>query len=405
MPRLLNSDQWRIFAAAFLRALGIGMTAVMVGIYLSEIGWHAGRIGLLIGLGFAGAATGTLLVSFFADRLGRRQTLMAFAVLNAAGGLALATTGRPTLLLAAAFIGMINGLGRARGAVYALEQAVLPETTTPERRTSLLAWYGVALDGGSSVGSLLAGVPYLLRTHWGWALLPSYHAVWYLSAGLYLLSLPLYAGLSKQVEVESAGRELLRITPESRRTIGKLAGLVAMDALGGGFITKALVAYWFFERFHAGEQWLAPLFMVAGVANAASQPIAAWLSKRWGLINTMVFTHVPSSLFLIAVPFAPGFAWAALLFLARESLVEMDVPTRQSYILAVVRSEERSFAIGMTTFTRNVARIFGATLAGYAMSIIALASPLFIGGGIKIAYDLLLYVSFRRIPPPEEKQQ
>ena len=155
------------------------------------------------------------------------------------------------------------------------------------------------------------------------------------------------------------------------------------------------------RRFDSGV--ISCRFFSARVANAASHLVAAWLAKRIGLVNTMVFTHIPSSLFLMAVPFAPGPGWAAALFLAREALVEMDVPTRQSYILAVVRPEERAFASGMTTFTRNVAYALAPAAAGYAMRAVSLASPLFFGAGIKIAYDILLYAAFRRIKPPEEK--
>jgi predicted MFS family arabinose efflux permease len=152
-----------------------------------------------------------------------------------------------------------------------------------------------------------------------------------------------------------------------------------------------------------GEEWLGPLFFGARVANAASHLVAAWLARRIGLLNTMVFTHIPSSLFLMAVPFAPSVGWAAVFFLAREALVEMDVPTRQSYILAVVQPEERAFASGMTTLTRNIAYAAAPVGAGLAMSGVALASPLFLGAGTKIAYDLLLYFSFRRVKPPEER--
>jgi predicted MFS family arabinose efflux permease len=176
-----------------------------------------------------------------------------------------------------------------------------------------------------------------------------------------------------------------------------------MDSLGGGFLTSALVSYWFFRRFGLTEETLAVLFFAARAANAASHLAAAWLARRIGLLNTMVFTHIPSSLFLIAVPFAPSMGWAAALFLAREALVEMDVPTRQSYVLAVVQPGERAFASGVTTLTRNVAYAVAPVGVGAAMTELALASPLFLGAGVKIAYDLLLFFSFRRIKPPEEQ--
>jgi MFS family permease len=410
MPAMPTADQWRVCLAAFLRSLGVGMTGVLLAIYLGSIGWSIRSVGLLVTVGLAGAAAATLIVSLLADRAGRRLTLFALGLLTALGGLTLAAIRRPGLLLLGSFFGMINGLGRDRGPAYALEQALLPETTTPERRTYVLAWYGLILDLGLALGSLLAGLAFLLRARWGWRPDSAYQTTWLFAAALALFSVVLYVTLSSRVEVaghSSQDRKDLRgfgpnIAPESRRRIARLAALTGMDSLGGGFLTSALVSYWFFRRFGIGEEWLGLLFFGARVANAGSHLVAAWLARRIGLVNTMVFTHIPSSLFLMAVPFAPNIGWATVLFLAREALVEMDVPTRQSYILAVVHPEERAFASGMTTLTRNVAYAVAPVGAGYAMSGLALASPLFLGAGTKIAYDLLLYFSFRRIRPPEE---
>jgi predicted MFS family arabinose efflux permease len=227
---------------------------------------------------------------------------------------------------------------------------------------------------------------------------------------LSLICLVLYACLSPAIEaVKENGAAKSEATPahthNTRAAIYKLAALTGMDSLGGGFLSSALVSYWFFQRFGAGEELLGPLFFGARVANAASHMVAAWLARRIGLLNTMVFTHLPSSLFLIAVPFAPSLPWAIALFLVREGLVEMDVPTRQSYILAVVRPEERAFASGFTTFTRNVSYAIAPALAGAAMKGLSMASPLFFGGGIKIVYDVILYAAFRRVKPPEETSE
>jgi MFS family permease len=403
-----TGDQWRIGAAAFLRSLGVGMTGILLALHLHAVGWEAKAVGLLVSVGLAGAALATLLTSFLAEQFGRRRTLVLLALLNALGGAGLAGTERASLLLLVAFFGMVNGLGRDRGPAYALEQALLPETTAPERRTYLLAWYALLLDAGLALGSLLAGLPLLLRDALGVELAASYRAAWWLYTALSLATLIFYAGLSPGLAARGAAGAaagagaVAKVSPESRRRVTKLAALTGMDSLGGGFLTGALVSYWFLLRFHIGEAALGPLFFAARVANAASHLAAAWLARRIGLLNTMVFTHIPSSLFLIAVPFAPSLGWAAALFLAREALVEMDVPTRQSYILAVVRPEERAFSSGLTTFTRNVAYAAAPAAAGLAMQTLALASPLFLGAGIKIAYDLLLYGSFRRVKPPEE---
>ncbi len=406
-----TADQLRILLAAILRSLTVGMTGVLLAVYLSSINWDVRSAGLLVTIGLAGSAVATLLTSLLADRIGRRRALVALAFLTALGAAALAFVRRPGLLLVLAFFGMVNGLGRDRGPAYALEQALLPETTTPERRTYVLAWYGLLLDGGLALGSLLASLPFVLRQRLGWTPDLAYGITWLFSAALALASAAVSATLSSRIEVASAqalrsgraGPLRLDVSPESRRRIAKLAALTGMDSLGGGFLTSALVSYWFFRSFGLGEEWLGPLFFGARVANAASHLVAAWLARRIGLMNTMVFTHIPSSLFLMAVPFAPSVGWAAVFFLAREALVEMDVPTRQSYILAVVRPEERAFASGMTTLTRNIAYAAAPFGAGLAMSGVSLASPLFLGAGTKIAYDLLLYFSFRRVKPPEER--
>ena len=399
-----TTDQRRLCAAAFLRSVSVGLTGVILVLDLSSYNWSIARAGLLVTLGLAGSATATLLSSLFAERLGRRRTLLLLATLGALGATALVITRSPAALLAAAFFGMINGLGRDRGPAYALEQALLPETTTPERRTLVLAWYGLLLDFGLALGSLLAGIPAILRDHLYWSPAEAFNFAWLFCLLLALLNLALYLGLSPRVELAATAslRSALRISPESRRRIARLAALTGLDSLGGGFLTGALVSYWFFRRFGIDEQGLSLLFFGARMANAASHLVAAWLARRIGLVNTMVFTHIPSSLFLMAVPFAPSAAWATALFLARESLVEMDVPTRQSYILAVVRPEERPFASGMTTLTRNIAYAVAPFFAGLSMTGLALAAPLFLCGTTKIAYDLLLYFSFRRLRPPEE---
>jgi MFS family permease len=407
LARSTRADQALLFFAAFLRSLVIGMTGVLLAIYLSSSGWDVKAIGTLVTAGLAGNAAATLLISLLSARAGSRKTLAVLALLNAAGLLGLALMARPSLLLLAAFVGMVNGLGRDRGPAYALEQAILPQTTTAQRRTFLLAWYALTLDGGLALGSLLAGVPHFLRVNRQWASGPAYHSAWILAACLSLLSAVLSASLSSRMEFPRSERSgslsfLPRVKPESRRRITRLALLTGMDSFGGGFLTSALIAFWFFRRFAIGEQYLGPLFFAARLANAASHLVAAWLARRIGLLNTIVLTHLPSSLFLMAVPLAPNFAWATVLFLCREALVEMDVPTRQSYIVAVVEPGERAVATGMSVLTRNVAYATAPVGAGLAMSGISLASPLFFGAGIKIAYDILLYVSFRRIKPPEE---
>jgi predicted MFS family arabinose efflux permease len=217
-------------------------------------------------------------------------------------------------------------------------------------------------------------------------------------ASLYLL-LPADSALLPSME--SVTREIAP-SPQSRSTVHRIAALFAVDAFGGGFLTDALVSYWFFHRFGLTEQALGLLFFAVHVLNATSHLGAAWLAQRIGLVNTMVFTHLPSSLFLIAVPLASSPKWAIALFLLRETFVEMDVPTRQSYVAALVKPHERAYASGLTNITRTGAWAAASALSGFVMQRLAFSAPLVIGGTLKIAYDVLLYRNFRHLKPPEE---
>ena len=402
-----HRDLLLIDAAGFLRSLGVGLTGVVLGIYLFRIGLSSVAIGLVIAAGLVGSALATVIVSFSADRLGRRRSLLVLSLLSAIGGLALAISPALPALLIMAFVGMLNGTGTDRSASFALDQAVVPGLVPDSRRTWSLAWYNVLLDGGGSLGALGAGLPILLQRHLVFSMLSAYRVLFFGYCGLCLVVAGLYLLLSPAIEITNA--PALRnmsawIAPESKKIVAKLTALFSLDAFGGGFLTDALVAYWFFRRFGIPEHDLGLVFFAVHILNAGSHLGAAWLARRIGLVNTMVFTHLPSSLFLIAVPFAPSFKWAVLLFLCREALVEMDVPTRQSYVAALVRPSERTFASGITNLARNVFWAVGSATAGLLMQALTFSAPLLIGGGAKVTYDLFLYRAFRRLKPPEERK-
>jgi len=358
----------------------------------------------VIGAGLSGAALSALLVTYFGDRFGRRRSLFGLALLAGTGGVALMLSGGLAAAMAAAFLGMVNGMGRDRGAQLVLEQAILPGTGVAGDRTRFFAWYNVLQDIGHALGGLAAALPAGLQSWLGLAELAAFQGVFGFYAMLMAMQAVLYAGLSAHVEAPSASRKAkLRIAPESRRTVWRISGLFAIDSVAGGFLGTALIAYFFFQRFGAGETSIAVLFFLARSANAVSHLGAAWLAARIGLVNTMVFTHIPSSVMLIAVAFAPSFGLAATLFLLRELLVEMDVPTRQSYVMAVVNPAERTWASGVTSLVRMGGWAIGPFAAGFLMQGVALATPLMIGAAMKIAYDLMLWKSFRDLKPPEER--
>jgi MFS family permease len=400
-PSAHPRDRAILYAAAFLRALATGMIAVLIGIHLAKLGFDPATIGSVVSAGLAGAAAAALLVTTSADRIGRRRALVAMGVLGALGGAVVAVTSQATVLWLAAFFGMLNGMGRDRGASMILDQVLLPATTTDERRTYVFAYYNVAQDVGHALGALLAGAPALLRPllHVSEESALRYGVALY--AALLLATALLYLGLSPASEAPVSARKTA-ITPETRRIVTRISALFALDSLGGGFLTTAMLSLFFYTRFGVGEGAVGLLFFAARSANALSHVVAAWLARRIGLVNTMVFTHIPSSLLLITVPFAPTFPIAAALFVLREGLVEMDVPTRQSYVMAVVRPEERTFASGVTHLVRLGAWAVAPGFAGLFMRGASLAAPLFIGAGMKIGYDILLYFAFRSVRPPEE---
>jgi hypothetical protein len=218
---------------------------------------------------------------------------------------------------------------------------------------------------------------------------------------LLLCTLPLYLWLSPRIEAPAPPHER-RLSPESRSVLWRIGALFALDSIGGGFLTTALIAYFFAERFAVGAGMIGLLFFIARIANAGSHLAAAWLARRLGLLNTIVWTHMPSSLLLLTVTWAPSFRVAALLFLLREGLVEMDVPTRQSYVMAVVRPSERLTAAGVTSLVRLAGWAVAPMVAGALMQSTSLAMPLVVGAGTKVVYDALLYVAFRARKPPEE---
>lgn len=396
-----------IYSAAWLRSFGIGFLGVVLGVFLFREGYSSTAIGMVIAAGLAGSAAGTVFVTFRADRLGRRRTLFVLSLLTATGAVPLIFHLSLPAMLAIAFLGMLNGMGSDRSPAFALEQATIPGLVADQKRTWALAWYSVVLDASGAVGALAAGLPLLEQRLWGVDLGAAYRTLFIGYAAINALSATLYLFLSPEVEVARLnlpGTSKIRVSPETKSTIARLSALFAIDAFGGGFLTDALVSYWFFRRFGIAESQLALLFFTVHVLNALSHLGAAWLARRIGLIKTMVFTHLPSSIFLIAAAFMPSPRWAVALFLLRESLVEMDVPTRQSYVAAVVRPEERTFAAGITNLVRNSAWAAASAVAGIFMQQVAFAAPLLLGGGLKIIYDGLLWRAFRHLAPPEERK-
>jgi MFS family permease len=402
----LSRDAGLVCAAGALRAAAVSTVGIIIALHLARSGLSASEIGLVIGLGMAANAAATVLVGFHGDRWGRRRSLIGLGLLAGTGYMAIGLAASLPVFVLVAVTALVNGMGRDRGPASALEQALLPATTTNDRRTWTMAWYNVVIDSGHALGALAVMLPTLLVR--AFELSDAAGHTWtFVACGVaVMLSTTPYLLLRPAVECVGplpATTRPAAVDPDARAIVRRLMVLFGLDSVGGGFLSSALVAYWFFQRYGTSEVHLAWLFFAARVLNVLSHFAAAWIARRIGLLNTMVFTHLPSSVFLMLAPLAPSAGIAAALFLAREALVEMDVPTRQSYVMAVVPPSSRTYASGMTNVTRNAGWAVGPLVGGMAMQHLALAAPLLIGGTLKILYDLALYGSFRHLRPPEEQ--
>ena len=390
-----------LYAAAFLRALAIGLMAVLIGLYAAALGLSAAQIGVVLSSALCGAAAAALATLWFGPRVSERALLLTLTTLPVGGGALVLCTDSFPLMAAAAFVGMFNVHGRDRGAIPILEQALLPATTTDAQRTRVFAWYNVLLDAGYAAGGLLATLPTLFESLLALSPLNAMRAALSLFCVLYAAAAVLYSRLPRRA-LHAVPVALTQLSPQSRPIVRKISALFLLDAFGGGFIGSALLAYFFAERFGVAIATVAILFAVGRVLSAFSHLGAAWLARHIGLVNTMVYTHVPTSLLLLTIAVSDNFTVAAVLFLLRESLNEMDVPTRQSYVMAVVQPQERMAAAGITSLVRSVGWAAAPVLAGWLMQVGGLGLPLVCAAVAKLTYDYLLWREFRRVKPPEE---
>ncbi|MGH2428458.1 MAG: MFS transporter [Candidatus Limnocylindria bacterium] len=403
--RWLSPDGYRLLAARILRTFGYGYLAVVLALYLRELGIGELVIGVILAAAIAGSAVMTVAWSLLADRVGRRRTVMTMAGLMVVGGLLFAVTDAPLVLLVAAFTGTISATSSEVGPFNTVDQAVLPQTTSDAHRTWAFSVYGFVGNLSQAFGALFtASVGFFASLGLDGA--DAYRPLFVLYAVIGLANLVLFAGLSDRVELARIdGQRRFVGIHRSGPMVMRLALLFGLDAFAGGFVVHALVAYWFSLRWGLSPEALGVVFFWVGALSGISLLAAGWLARRIGLLNTMVFTHLPSNVLLMLVPLAPT-AWLAVaLFLARMSISQMDVPTRQSYTMAVVEPDERTATAGITNVARAAASAISPVLAGYAFSVAALGIPFFLAGGLKVAYDLLVWAQFRTVRPPEERNR
>ena len=419
----LTRDGELLLVAKIVRSFAYGFLSVILAIYLKLIGFDDFLIGLILTTTLLNSVIFTLIASFYADKVGRRKFLLIYAALMSVSGLIFAVSENYIVLIIAAFIGTINITGAETGAFLTIEQAILPQTLNNIRkRNTIFAIYNMAGTLAMAIGVLLSGLPEILQQQLQYFnimlnQIDSIKLLFVLYSLLGIVLIGIYQLLSHKIEVQkNKGEEdkndsnLLTVrrsslSPQSKGIVLRLSGLFAVDSFAGGFVIQSIVSFWFFTRFGADLTTLSYIFSVAGVLTAFSYIAAAKIADKIGLINTMVFTHIPANILIIGVAFAPTLPVAVILYLLRMALSQMDVPTRQSYIVAVVREEERTSAAGLTNISRNVTQAISPSLVGILIHSISLSAPFVIGGVLKVAYDIALFLSFRNVKPPEEEKQ
>lgn len=395
-----------LFSTRIIRLFCYGFLSVILALYLSEAGLTEGQIGLLLTLTLVGDALISLWLTTSADRFGRKRTLILGALLMAGAGIAFILTRNVVLLIAAAILGVISPSGNEIGPFLSVEQAGLTQLIPNEKRTQFFAWYNLVGSFATATGALTGGWLAQALQNNGWAALEAYRVVLmgYALGGFLLLLL--FLNLSPSVEVGTTGQETIKRVlglHRSRAVVFKLSSLFALDAFAGGLLVQSMFAYWFHVRFGVESGVLGSIFFGANILAGISALLAIRIANRIGLINTMVFTHIPSNILLILVPLMPTLPLAIGILLLRFSISQMDVPTRQSYTMAVVSPDERSAASGITAIARSVGASVSPVLTGLLFSVPLLFNvPFFLSGGLKIIYDLLLYREFRAVKPPEE---
>ena len=407
----LTRDAWLLFLTRFTRLFAYGLISVILVFYLVGIGLSESQTGLLLTLTLVGDTAISLFLTTQADRVGRRRMLIVGALLMAAAGAVFAITRNFLWLVIAGTIGVISPSGNEVGPFLSIEQAALSHVVGDRTRTEVFAWYTLAGSFATALGALFGGELSHALQKTTISQVNGYRAVVVLYGVLGLVLALVFMRVSRNAEVSPAepraagGLGRLFGIHKSRHVVAKLAGLFALDAFAGGFVLQSFAAYWFYLRFGVNPGTLGVIFFWANILSGVSALLASRLASRFGLIRTMVVTHLPSNVLLLLVPLMPNLQLAVMILLARFSISQMDVPTRQSYTMAVVSAEERSAAAGITGVARTTGAAISPLFVGFLFARPTLISvPFFVAGTLKIVYDLLLYREFISLPPPEEKR-
>lgn len=409
----LTEDGRILFGTRILRLFAYGFLSVILALYLGQLGLSEVYIGLLITLTLMGDTAVSLWITTHADRIGRQRMLITGAALMILASAVFASTRNFYLLVAAATLGVISPSGNEIGPFLSIEQASLTQLAPRQKRTKIFAWYNLAGSFATALGALSGGGFSQLLQQVGYTPLYSYRLVVLGYGAIGLLMIGLFTRLSPAVEASTNRVDRIPANSpspngflglsRSQGVVFRLAALFSLDAFAGGFVIQSLVVLWFSQKFGVAPATLGAIFFAANILAGISALSAVWIAGKIGLINTMVFTHLPSNVLLILVPFMPNLGLAVALLLVRFSISQMDVPTRQSYTMAVVDPDERSAASGITGVARTIGASLSPVIAGAFLSNpILLGLPFVVSGGLKIVYDLALYLNFRALKPPEE---
>ncbi len=399
----LSRDGKLLLAVRPLQTFSASFVSIFLAVYLSLLGLPLWMIGVILTGGQLFSTAFNLVAGFMADRLGRRRMLVFFGLLVALSGVAFATFSTPIVLIPVAVITSLGSRG-GFGAANMLERVILAQSCPEDRRTRMYAIRSTLNSVARSVGSLFAGAVVLVQGWFGLSQVASYRWMFGVYALLNLAVVALYTLLSRDAEVAGESKEEPPpLSPETRRNVLRLSLLFSMDSLGSGFIPSSLVSYWFFDRFGLDMDAIALIFSGSSLLAAVSFMLAARISERIGLINTMVYSHLPSNLMTMSVPFMPTLAASSAVYMGRSLLSQMDVPTRQSYVMAIVKPEERSRVAGLINLPRSLTSAIGPTIAGFVMQFVGPSLPFVFAGGVKAVYDIALYFNFRDVKPPEEQ--
>jgi MFS family permease len=403
----ISIDGKLLLCARIVRTFAYGFLSVILAIYLKLIGFDDILIGIILSVTLINSIIFTLFASFYADRIGRRNTLLLYTIMMSISGIIFFVTENPLALIIAALLGTLNITGSETSAFLSIEQSILPQTIKDNRkRNTLFGFYNMAGTFAMGAGILIANLPIIIENELEFDQIYAIKLLFLFYSLLGILVLGIYLKLSSAIEIkkEKTSKPIAEIlTPKSKKIVSKLSGLFAIDSFAGGFAIQSIVSFWFFTKFDIDLSIISYIFSIGSVLTAFSYIIAAKIADKIGLINTMVFTHIPSNILLILLAFAPTLEMAIVFYMIRMALSQMDVPTRQSYIVGVVEENERTASAGITNMSRNIAQAISPSITGYIIGVLSLSAPFVIGGLLKIIYDITLYINFRKIKPSEEE--